>query len=258
MSKNLKFVYEFAIDKEVEKVIEEKKMEGEQEIKITRTEKVKEPVKFAILKPGRKLYDSAEIFLAKTVSYYIKEGLMPISLVAKRFGNDGGVLTDKESEYMSGLDVKMADCQKRLSELKTQEKAVETAAEDASKQTDILVEMLKIQTEIEKIKNSFFILYDNTAEMKARKKSIEWWITQLSFIQNEKGEYVSYFDQLSFEERYTLYSAILDGEDLFLKDTMNKFTYLISSWLNSDQSLTTEQFKGLDENFEETIKESVR
>jgi hypothetical protein len=261
MSKNLKFIYEFTIDKEIEKTVEEKKMEGDQEVKITRTEKVKEPVKFAILKPGRKLYDSAEIFLAKTVSTYIKEGLMPISLVAKRFGNDGGVLTEKESEYMGKLDSKMIDCQKRLSELKIDKDGLKegtSTASDTAKQSDILVEMLGVQTEIDKIKNSFFALYDNTAEMKGRKKSIEWWITHLSLVQNEKQEYINYFSELSFDDKYIKYAEILDGDDNFLKDTVNKFTYLISSWINSDQNLTPDQFKALDENFEESIKESVR
>ena len=94
--------------------------------------------------------------------------------------------------------------------------------------------------------------------MKGRKKSIEWWITNLSLIQNEKQEYVNYFPELSFDDKYLKYATILDGDDNFSKDTVNKFTYLISSWINSDQNLTPDQFKALDENFEESIKESVR
>ena len=53
-----KYLYEFVVEKEAEKQISEKKTEGENEITITRTEKVKEPHKFAILKPGRKIYDA--------------------------------------------------------------------------------------------------------------------------------------------------------------------------------------------------------
>lgn len=253
---NQKYLYEFVVEKEVEKQISEKKMEGEKEITITRTEKVKEPTKFAILKPGRKLADAGEIFLAKMVSFYIKEGIMPISLVAKRFGNDGGVLTESESKNLVELNENLEKNQKALLELNNEKG--ELPVESTAKQTDILMEMLKIQTEIDRVKNAYFAIYDNTAEMKARKKTIEWWILTLAMKENSKGEYENYFKDKTFEDSYMKYINILDGEDVFEKDVCNKFTYLISSWINSDQLLTPELFKSLDENFEEKVKESVR
>ena len=247
-----KYLYEFTVDKEVEKKIEEKKMEGDQEITVTRTEKVKEPIKYAVLKPTRKLYDMAEIFLAKTISYYIREGIMPITLVAKRFGNDGGVLTTEEQEYINDLSVRIDASQKKLVDLKLDEKGESAASgEERSK---ILVEMMQTQSEIDRVRNSYLSLYENTAEMKARKKTIEWWITQLSYKNLEKPE--EYFSELSFEKRYEHYVDILDGDDAFEKRVANKFSFLIGTWFaNANSAITEEDFKSADEHFEKNFED---
>jgi len=260
MSKSLKFLYEFSVDKEVEKKVEEKKTdENGQEITVTRTEKVVEPIKFSILKPTRRLYDSAEIFLAKTISDYIKEGLMPITLIAKRFGNDGGVLTEKEAEHIEKLQKDLEDQQKRLVDMKLdgtpekdatiKEKTEEEKAQDSDKRTSILIEMLSTQSEIDRLRNSYISLYENTAEMKARKKAIEWWITQMSYTSGENP--VEFFQESNFEKRYEKYVNILDGDDEFNKRVANKFSFLISTWFSAgNNSLTLDDFKSADQHFE--------
>lgn len=250
MSTKNKFLYEFVVEREIEKEIPEKKMEGDQEVTIIRKEKVKEPVKFSILRPTRRTYDMAEIFLAKTISQFIKDGIMPITLIAKRFGNDGGVLTDEENKYVSELQTRLDQNQKELADLsadKTDEDSLKP--EEGSRRADIILEMLKIQSEIEKLRNSYMSLYENTAEMKARKKTIEWWITQLSFVGGDKPK--EYFEGDSFAERYEKYVNILDGDDDFQKKVTNKFTYLISTWFaNAQTGLDEKDFQATDQHFE--------
>lgn len=255
MSKALKFLYEFTVDKEVEKKVEEKKTdESGQEITITRTEKVKEPVKFGILKPGRRLYDLAEIFLAKTISDYVKEGLMPITLVAKRFGNDGGVLTEAEIKYIEELQSKMDEDQKKLIDLKIDDP--ESKEKNAEERTKILSSMLTVQSEIDKLRNSYISLYENTAEMKARKKAIEWWVTHLAYNGGENP--TEMFPEQSFLKRYEKYIDVLDGDDVFLRRAANKATYLISTWFsagNGAQNMTKEDFLNAEQHFDQNFKE---
>ena len=248
-----KFLYEFTVEKEVEKQVSEEKMDGDQKITVTRTEKVKEPQKFAILKPTRKLYDLAEIFLAKTVSDYIKEGIMPITLLAKRFGNDAGVLTTEEQVYINTLKKKVDENQLKLSNLKLDEKAdattddITAAQEERSK---LLLSMMETQAEIDQVRNSYMSLYENTAEMKARKKTIEWWLTQLSY-KDKDGKLEEYFPQTSFYERYKAYVDILDGESNFDKKVANKFTFLVQTWFNnSGAPLDHEDLVTADQHFE--------
>jgi len=254
MSKALKFLYEFTVNKEVEKQVSEKKTdENGQEIIITRTEKVQEPIKFSILKPGRRQYDSAEIFLAKTISDYIKEGIMPISLIAKRFGNDGGVLTKEEIEHVEELQKNLETQQKKLIDFKLDE-SPENKVQKSEERTKILVEMLNVQSEIDQLRNSYLSLYENTAEMKARKKTIEWWITQLSYTSGEAA--VEFFPENSFDKRYQKYIDILDGDDEFAKTVANKFTYLISTWFSAGNGvLSAEDFKSAEEHFDQNFKQ---
>ena len=246
-----KFLYEFTVEKEVEKQISEEKMDGDQKITVTRTEKVKEPIKFAILKPTRRLYDMAEIFLAKTISDYIREGIMPISLLAKRFGNDDGVLTVEEQAYIDTLKARVDANQKKLVDLKIDEKGVSNTTPE--ERSAILLELMQTQAEIDQIKNSYMSLYGNTAEMKARKKTIEWWITQLSYKEKD-GKKEEYYPQPSFFERYKAYVEILDGESEFDKKVANKFTFLISTWFNnSGTALDLSDFVAADKHFEENF-----
>jgi hypothetical protein len=255
MSNKSKFLYSFTIEKEVEKQVVEEKMEGDQKVTVTRTEKVKEPVKFSILKPTRKLYDMAEIFLAKTVSDYIKEGIIPISLVAKRFGNDGGVLTEKEAEYVVDLQKRLDENQKKLVDLQLEPKEGEEKPKLSDEdRTKLFVEMMKTQAEIDRVRTSYLSLYENTAEMKGRKKTIEWWITMLSYKDGEKPE--EFFNQPSFRERYEKYVEILDGDDEFSKKVATKFTFLIGTWFNSSSTeLTNEDFVSADQAFEQNFKD---
>jgi hypothetical protein len=249
-----KFIYEFTVDKIVEKDVPvERKPEDDPSVTATRKEKVAEPVKFRILKPTRKLYDLAEIFLAKTISDYVREGIMPITLVAKRFGDDGGVLTTKEQEYIVELQKRIDENQKKLIALSAPKKEGEPEPETISPQqrADLFVDMMKTQVEIDNIRNSYLSLYENTAEMKARKKTIEWWITQLSY--HGEGE-KEYFPQTSFFERYKAYVDTLDGDSDFDKKVVSKFSYLISTWFsNINTALTEEDFKAADKHFEENV-----
>jgi hypothetical protein len=62
MEKTLKFLYETFVKKQVNESVTEPRQEGSETVQITRTVKKVKPVKFAILKPDRRLYKDAEIF----------------------------------------------------------------------------------------------------------------------------------------------------------------------------------------------------
>ena len=94
--KEMKFIYETSIKRSVEEKVTTKAVQDGQTVEITKTIKKAKPVKVAILKPDRKLFKGAEMFYAKNLSEYLKNGLLPYSLVAKRYANDGGPLTEKE------------------------------------------------------------------------------------------------------------------------------------------------------------------
>ena len=102
----MKKLFEFTVPKEVE--IEENetsKNEKGEEIKITKKNKTKEQVKVFIRKPTRALFDEAELFYGVRLSEGIKAGLLTRALLAKRFTNDGGVLSEEEKNVYATLYV---------------------------------------------------------------------------------------------------------------------------------------------------------
>src|SRR4051812_44686573 len=101
--KELKFIFETNVKKLVEEKVVEIRKENGKDVEISRPVKKVKPVKIAILKPNRKLYELAEIYYAKNMSSFIKAGLLPYSLVAKRYANDGGPLTDSEIKRLEIL-----------------------------------------------------------------------------------------------------------------------------------------------------------
>ena len=95
----MKKLFEFKVPKEVEiEEIETSKNEKGEEIKITKKNKTKEQVKVFIRKPTRALFDEAELFYGVRLSEGIKAGLLTRALLAKRFTNDGGVLSEEEKK----------------------------------------------------------------------------------------------------------------------------------------------------------------
>ena len=99
-----KFLYEFTVNKEEEvEKSEISKNEKNEEIRIVKKEIIKNPISVRIIKPDRKLFDDAELFYGVQLSVGIKSGLLTRSLLAKRYQNDGGALSDPEKEQYANL-----------------------------------------------------------------------------------------------------------------------------------------------------------
>ena len=102
----MKRLHSFTVTKEVEVVKKDESENDKGEKVITeRTELEKKPQYFFIRKPTRALYDDAELFYAVKMSEGIKAGLLTKALLAKRYENDGGPLSEGEVERYGELYV---------------------------------------------------------------------------------------------------------------------------------------------------------
>ena len=104
----MKWLYEFAVNdqKEIEQIETSQDDQGN-EIKTTKKVKKIVPVKFKILKPTRKMFDDAELFYGVKLSEGIKAGLLTKALLAKRYQNDGGAMSEPEKEKYSKLYIEL-------------------------------------------------------------------------------------------------------------------------------------------------------
>jgi hypothetical protein len=84
-------------------------------------------------------------------------------------------------------------------------------------------------------------LFENTAEMKARKKLADWWtanlIEQETEVKDESGKTTLAFVPLvsgkTDDEKIDNLLDLFEDKDPYLKEAANKASYIVSYWFNS-------------------------
>jgi hypothetical protein len=226
----MKKLFEFNVPKEVEiEEIETSKNEKGEEIKITKKNKTKEQVKVFIRKPTRALFDEAELFYGVRLSEGIKAGLLTRALLSKRFTNDGGVLSEEEKNVYATLYVALFEKQNEFQKLSIKDESERTEAEKA-RYKKIIGELTQLRTEIQDFETAQASLFDQTAENRARNKTILWWVLQLGYYINEKSEELPFFGQGEFESKLRVYDTIEETGSEFENLVCRKLAYFVSFW----------------------------
>lgn len=248
MAKDLKFLYETTIKKQVEEPVKETKEENGEKIEITRTVKKVRPIKIAILQPDRNLYRGAELFYSKSLSNYLREGLMPYSLVAKRYANDGGPLTEAEIKRLETLRTESRGLEKDFFSAPSTDNI-----DDQKKKNDLLIRINEINAEISAIQNAYSDIFDSTAEMKSRNDTIEWWSLFLIYIDEDAKGYQPFFGTGDYDGKIKVYEGIEDKSDAFYTEIIRRLSYLISFWFTAKTSLTKIDFNTMEKLYNDTM-----
>ena len=226
----MKTMFEFDIyhEKEIDKVETSTNEKGE-EVKTTSKVKTTVPVKLAIRKPTRSLFDEAELFYGVRLSEGIKAGLLTRALLAKRFNNDGGVLSDEEQKEYNELYLEFFNLQSEFQKLSIKEESIRTEEEKKAIQNNI-EKMNDARERLQKYEMAQANLFEQTAENRARNKTIMWWVLQLSLIQDESKKFKDLFNEGSYEDKLKKYDEIEESESNLEKIALQKLLYLISFW----------------------------
>lgn len=254
-----KFLYEFKINKIVEKEETESSVnEKGEEVKTIKKVKANDLVSIRIIKPTRKSFDEAELFHGVKLSEGIKAGLLTRSLLAKRYQNDGGAMSEPEKERYAKLYIDLYRLQSDLQRLEINLEKV-SKEEQTKKITDILNEITETRKELQEIENYHSTLFDQTAENRARNQTIMWWVLNLSYISENNTDYAPLFGEGSFEKKIEKYDEIEEKDDPFYKELFAKLAYFISLWYMGKAN-NFEDFKNLENLFnqEEPKDESVK
>jgi len=244
----VKYLYESTVEKIVEEKVTEKRQENGQEIEVSKTVKTKKPFKIAVLKPDRKKFKEAEIFYAKTLSHYLKEGLLPYSLVSKRYMNDGGPLSDDEKKFINTLREKYAEIQEEYFSMPS-----ELTEAQGKRRAEILLEMTDINKILNEIQNNYAELFDNTAESKSKNDTIEWWILNLSCADEDGKGVKLFYGEEDFSSKMKKLEDNEAKDDPFLNEVIKKLSYFISFWYASKSQLKEEDFKSAEEHYKQNV-----
>lgn len=240
-----KTLYTFDIIKEVEDVVvESSKDKDGNEVETKKTVKTNKPVTFAIKKPNRKLYEEAELFYGVKLSEGIKAGLLTQPLLAKRYKNDGGAMSDPEKEHYADLYYQLILKQDQLEQLKLnlESKSEEERAKSAAV---IMTDIIEIQKEIQSYESQSSDLFDQTAENRAKNMTIMWWVLELS-LRKDDGEFVPVFNGANYDERIEKYDEIEEQSDAFTVEMVKKLAYFITFWYMNGVS-SEEEFKKIED-----------
>tara|TARA_Y100000310_G_scaffold344389_1_gene456905 strand:+ start:315 stop:1286 length:972 start_codon:yes stop_codon:yes gene_type:complete len=237
----MKKIYEFTLPKEetVKETSTEKDKDGA-EITVTKDVVKSVDKKFFIRRPTRRLYDDAELFYGVKLSEGIKAGLLTRALLAKRFSNDGGVLSDSEKDEFGELYKSIFDKQVELQSL--QLKTREQRSRKENKQFEEISQWLSDARErVQEFESSQQSLYDQTAENRARNKTILWWVLNLAYEITDDEKEIAYFGDGDYEQKVTVYDRVEEEDDEWALGVVNKFFYYVSFWYVSKTS-DPEQF----------------
>lgn len=215
-------------------------------------ETVDEKVKFALLKPNRRLKEDGELFYAKEVSRFAKAGVLPKAAWGTILSNGGGSISEKEREIYGDLLLKFRDASFELQSILIKTESERSEAEK-KRADEIIVDLDEIRKEIQSFESSQIAIFENTAEAKARNRTILWWVLFTSYVE-KNGEYVPFFDGENFDEKISSYDIF---EDIGNENNINiiairRLTYLITLWFLGKVE-TEEDF---DTFYQNLIKES--
>ena len=165
------------------------------------------------------------------------------ALLAKRFSNDGGILSDEDKNRYADLYLKLYDVQlenDRLVQLgsKKRNKAQQKKFESLQEELAIIKKEL---TDFEMAQSS---LFEQTAENRARNKTILWWALHLAYLSDDEDKTSSVFSGDTYEEKLAIYDEMEETDDEFTEELLSKLLYYVSFWyvgkVNSE-----EEFKQL-------------
>ena len=254
-SKDKGWLYDFPVKKIVEKKETEviKNAEGE-ETETTKTTKEEVSVRFKIKKPNRKIYEEADLFYGIKLSEGIKAGLLTKSLLAKRYSNDGGFLSEPEKDKYAQLYISLFEQENELQrvQINLEEKSGEERTE---KIKNITVKMLELRRELQEFELAQQSLFDQTAEVRAKNQSIMWWLLRISFFE-EDGEALPVFGVGDYDDQIAKYDEYEELDDPFWNEAVKKLAYFISFW-ESGQVATREDFDDIAEKLEPKKEENL-
>lgn len=240
----MKELFSFSVNKTIEiEEVEISKNEAGEEVKTSKKIKKDTPIKVFIKKPTRLLFDEAELFYGVRLAEGIKSGLLTRALLAKRINNDGGIFSDDEQLEYANSYVKLFELQNDFQRLSVIEDAARTD-KDKDDLKSVIDQIESIRQKIQNFEIAQSSLFEQTAENRARNKTIIWWLLNLSYTEDEAGNQKPLFGEGDFSEKLKAYDEIEDKDLTFEKKAIQKLIYLISFWYMGRAS-SKEEFDNL-------------
>ena len=252
----MKEIYSFSVDveRDVEETIKKKrknKSSGKmEEISVDQTIKKEVPVKVILKEPNRREIEEADMEYSIQMSKCIKRGILTKAMLAKKYSDSGGLLTEEDAKFLTKKYGELGDLQTKYTRINT--KGKKTKADEA-KIKKLMGTMGMVRREIVDMETTYSSLFNHTADSKAQNRVILWYLVNLSFYQegqDDDDDIVPFFKAEETEDKIEQYYDLDEnGHEVFdiVKDKLSTF---LSFWYFSANA-STEDFDDLNKDIDE-------
>jgi hypothetical protein len=250
MSKNTIYKFNITLERELEetKISKKKNTKGEEE-EVTTVKKVKKPFvhEISIYEPSRRQVEEADMEFSIEMSRCIKRGILTKAMLAKKYSDSGGLLSEEDSKKLVRSYSELADVQLKLSKLTAKKKKT---PEESKAESELTEEFARIRREIVDLETAYQSVFNHTADTKAQNRTILWYLVNLTFFKDVSGLEKPLFPGEDYDEKLDVYYEKDEKGDEIYDLAREKLMAFISFWYFS-QSPSEEDFRSLEKDIEQ-------
>ena len=172
-----------------------------------------EDVKILIKRPNHIEVEDAEFVYSQKFNQLLSAGFLSRSMMNKKYGDIGGVYSEKMLKELSIAVEKLADCERTIQFFESAEDLSNEHREELAEAKEVYT---NIQFNIANMDNDLESMYSNSADTKAEAHMIKWYVLFLSFFEEtigEETEVFPIFDGNTFAEKIESFSEFLSDVD---------------------------------------------
>ena len=282
-------LYSFNIDiereeeKEITKEVRRKnkdtgKMEKIEQTEI-RTVMAKVPVRVFLRKPSRTQIEDGDMFYSIWLNKFIKMGLLTRAMLAKKQVDIGGTLNEDDKMNYARLYLQLFEKQQNIIRYSAKDHS-EMSADEQERLRSAVSDLAVIRKQLADFEAAQASIFDHTADVKARNKTITWFLLHLAFFQEGEGETEEVdqrpmFSGTDYDQRYKSYQEADENQnEIFLK-SIDKLSTVATIWymsgvqeqgefdavlnqINEDHTLGDKDLASLDPNTDEAAGAAIK
>ena len=232
----MKSIYSFTVEitKEVEEKTKEKRKNKEtgkeEEIEVSQKVEKKVPYEIILKEPGRRQLEEADMEYSIEISRCVKKGVLTKAMLAKKYSDTGGILTEKDADRLVDLYGDLSELEGEAAKM-----GIKTAGNLKEKKMSEKAKTLHgrlalIRRDIVNLEASYQSLFNHTADVKAQNRVILWYVLNLAYLQQEGQEPKLLFEGADFEEKIDGYYKKDEEDDKLFRLVQSKLAALVSYW----------------------------
>lgn len=240
-------LYSFNVDIEREKekeITKEKKRKNKEtgkmetvEETVIRTVVEKIPVRIILRKPSRTQIEDGDMFYSIWLNKFIKMGLLTRAMLAKKQVDIGGTLNEDDKMNYARLYLQLFEKQQNIIRYSAKDQD-EMSQDEKERLQSAVADLAVIRKQLADFEAAQASIFDHTADVKARNKTITWFLLHLAYRQEGEGEtnavdQVPIFSGTDYEEKYRSYQELDEAQDEIFLKCIDKLSTVATIWYMS-------------------------